>query len=210
MRRRFCLPRVITVVLVLAMCLDAMAQSALEEGEIRDGVYVNESLGWTMPVPEGWSVMSRERAEALEARGKESVEDTIGEEVDAEGLVDLLQLQMDERNVFQSTSEPFEEAYEGEWGEVTIGVRDVVIDTYLNAGLEVEYTDIMSEEVGGIPFEYFQLVIYTADGQPLLGQTMYSTLRRGFDFGASLTYDNDADRDTMLRAWRASTFSAPH
>lgn len=193
--------------LLLAGPGSATAERGLEEGEIRGGVYFSEEIGWSMPVPDGWDVMSRERAAALEARGQESVTSAIGMEIDTEGLKDLLVLQKDDSNAFQSSSQPFVEQYEGEWAETNLGVRDILIDTYVNAGLEVEYSDILTEEIDGVPFQVYQLLVYGPDGNALLAQTMYSTLLNGFDFGAGLTYNSTENRDQLLEAWRASKFT---
>ena len=195
------------ILLTSSVCPTVIADALSGETGIRDGYFFAEEIGWRMPVPEGWEVMGAEKIEALQDRGQEALSETLGAEIDPQGLKQLLNLQKAEPNNFQSTIEPFAENYEGEWHDNNAALRELLIDTYTNAGLGVEVSDTVQEVIGGVTFEYMEFRLLAPDGSELLRQAMYSSLINGFDFGASASY-NDAELGAeLLRAWKASTFT---
>jgi hypothetical protein len=174
---------------------------------LRDNAFFSDEVGWIMPVPEGWEVMSAERVEALDARGEASIEEHTGVEVDRAGLINLLHLQRDDYNAFQSTAELFVEEYDGEWKDNNEALKGVLRETYQNAGLGVMISETRIETVDGVVFETYTCTLSMPDGSELMKQTLYSSLIRGYDFGASISYNNENDRDEILAAWRNSTFA---
>lgn len=91
----------------------------IDEGKINEGIYYSKEIGWTMKIPNGWEITHRSTLEERTEKGLDAVNETAGIDYDVSGLKQLLNFQKDRLHIFQSTSEPFELEYEGEWEEIT-------------------------------------------------------------------------------------------
>ena len=192
--------------LVLASCGKVDPNTQIDEGTISGNYYTSDEIGWTMQIPDGWEILTRKQVDYYENKGTQLIEDTIGEELPIKGLKNLLDFRKDQFNVFQSTSQPFELEYEGEWEESNEALKEVLQQTYSGQGIDAKSTETRREEIDGVVFEVFDFILLAPNGDVVVRQTMYSCLRNGFDFGVNLTYNSDEARDVMLKAWRGSKF----
>ena len=204
------MPRVLSPFFITLLLWTVAAAESDSDGQfpaaVDDETYVNGLIGWSMPIPQGWSVMSTEKVAALEAKGQEAISEMEGAEASVGGMINFLNLHKGEKNAFQSSGEPFLEAYQGEWEDVNAQIKELLFDTYLNAGLGVEVTDTITETIDGVTFQFHEFTIFAPNGNEILRQRMYYALIKGYDFGASLSFDSEATRDELLDAWRASKF----
>lgn len=159
-----------------------------------------------MPVPEGWTIINSEESSDISDRGLEAVEETMGEPVDLSQLKNLISFKKNEFNNFQSTSEPFAEAYPGEWNANNNSVKQIVYMTYVNQGIAADSSETTLETIDGLDFKTYSFTIHAVDGTVILNQILYSCYRNGYDFGANINYNNDADKQEMLAVWRNSKF----
>lgn len=196
----------VTVALTLASCSPPDPNQHIEEGQLVESTYTSEEIGWTMQVPDGWTILSTKEVTGYEDTGKELLSETLGEEIEADELKNLLHFKKDRFNLFQSTSEPFVVEYEGEWSENNRALKKVILEAYENQGIPTESSEIRREEIDGIEFEVFEIFLIDSEGKTAITQTMYSSLINGYDFGANMTYNSDENRDVMLAAWRNSNF----
>jgi hypothetical protein len=127
-------------------------------------------------------------------------------EIDYSGLKNLISLQKDLFNIFQSTSEPFKVEYEGEWEENSAALKEIIYLTYLDQGIKADSSATTTEVIDGLEFQKYSFTIYSPNGKLILGQIMYSRLINGFDFGVNINYNNDKYRDELLMAFRNSKF----
>jgi hypothetical protein len=67
-------------------------------------------------------------------------------------------------------------------------------------------TSSTSEKIGSLTFDVFKLTTYYINGAINIHAETYSALINGYIFGASIMYDNEADKQTMMGAWRKSKF----
>ncbi|MEJ6829103.1 MAG: hypothetical protein QNK61_02815 [Akkermansiaceae bacterium] len=193
-------------VIALSSCSKVDPNTQIDEGTISDGYYTSEEIGWTMRIPDGWTILSRKKVDEFERKGSELIGDTLGEDLDFQGLKNLLDLQKDQFNIFQSTSQPFEVEYDGEWEETNEALKDVLLETFQNQGIKAAISETRIENIDGVVFNIYDTTIFAPDGKVILHQTMYSSLINGYDFGANLSYNNEDFRDIMLTAWRESKF----
>ena len=198
------------VILLVTACGQLDPNDQIDEGEIVENVYRSEEIGWTMEIPNGWKLLTREQVDGYENKGKEMLLDAFSEDFDFDGLKNLLHFQKNQFNVFQSTSEPFLEEYEGEWSENNRALKDVLLETYRSQGIQVESSEIEIEEIDGVKFEVYNIVLKAPNGKVVVTQTMYSSLINGYDFGANMTYNSDGARDVMLGVWKKSKFVRTH
>ena len=62
------------------------------------------------------------------------------------------------------------------------------------------------EKIDGLDFHKYSFTIYSPDGEIILNQIMYGRLINGFDFGVNINYNNNKDRDELLKVFKNSKF----
>ena len=191
---------------LLTACSEYGANKQIDEGAIENGSYTSGELGWTMQIPNGWNIVSKESTQKLSDKGRKAIEDTLGEKVDASGTKNLLSFSKNQFNMFQSTSEPFEIEYDGEWEENNRAIKEIILTTYKDQNIQAEATEISIEKVGGLDFEKYEIDIFGPNGKIILNQLMYSRLINGYDFGININSNNLIDKNTMLAVWLSSSF----
>ena len=178
----------------------------IDEGKITENKYHSKEIGWTMEIPKGWNVTHKSVLEERTEKGLNAINETAGIEYDASGLKQLLNFQKNKFNIFQSTSEPFELEYDGEWEENNAGLKELIYNTYLQKGMKTDSTETKTVEIDGLKFQSYEFTIYSPKGDVILNQIMYSRLINGLDFGVNINYNNESDKKEMLNVWLNSKF----
>ncbi|MBD3864671.1 hypothetical protein [Olleya marilimosa] len=178
----------------------------IDEGKITENKYHSKEIGWTMEIPKGWNVTHKSVLDERTEKGLDAINETAGIEYDASGLKQLLNFQKNKFNIFQSTSEPFELEYEGEWEENNAGLKELIYNTYLQRGMKTDSTETKTIEIDGLKFQSYEFTIYSPKGDVILNQIMYSRFINGLDFGVSINYNNESDKKEMLDVWLSSKF----
>lgn len=159
-----------------------------------------------MKIPEGWNVTHRSVLDKRTKKGLDAISETAGIEYDESELKHLLNFQKNNYNIFQSTSEPFEIEYEGEWEENNAGLKDLIYQTYIQKGIKTDSTETTIVTIDGLKFQSYGFTIYSPKGEVILNQIMYSRLINGLDFGVNINYNNESDKNEMLEVWLNSKF----
>lgn len=198
---------IITIILFsLQSCNLNDPNKNVDEGEIQGKNYKSEEIGWTMEIPDGWTVVDKDLTEERNNKGQKALEKSMGQKVDFTGLKNLLSLQKGQFNVFQSTSEPFTLDYEGQWKETNAAVKSIIFSTYKDQGIKADTSITTIEKIDGLDFHKYSFTIYSPDGEIILNQIMYGRLINGFDFGVNINYNNNKDRDELLKVFKNSKF----
>lgn len=201
----------ITPFTIILFCLCFVSCGALDpnkhidEGDVRDQIYESQEIGWTMAIPNGWSVTRKSVSDERTKEGLNAFKESAGIDYDASGLKQLLNFHKDRAHVFQSSSEPFPLLYEGEWEENGERLKHLIYETYTSQGVRVD-TSSSKKKIDNLDFEVFHIKIYSPEGETLLYQDMYSRYINGFDFGVNLSYINEKEKNEMLTAWENSKF----
>lgn len=192
--------------LSLTSCGQVDPNKNIDEGNVEGNIYTSKEIGWTIEIPKGWTVVDKEKTKETNEKGLKALEETIDGEIDFSGLKNLISLQKDQFNIFQSTLEPFELEYEGEWEENNAALKEIIYTTYLNQGMKSDSSATTIEKIDGLEFQKYSFTIYSPKGEVILKQIMFSRLINGFDFGVNINYNNDKDRDELLKVFRKSKF----
>jgi hypothetical protein len=199
-----------TIVLSISLALATRGQvdpnKNIDEGKIEGNTYTSNEIGWKMEIPKGWAVVEKEKTKENNEKGLKALQETMDGEIDYSGLKNLISLQKDLFNIFQSTSEPFKVEYEGEWEENSAALKEIIYLTYLDQGIKADSSATTTEVIDGLEFQKYSFTIYSPKGKFILSQIMYSRLINGFDFGVNINYNNDKYRDELLMAFRNSKF----
>lgn len=192
--------------LVVTSCQSSDPNRNVDEGNIEGKIYTCREIGWEVTIPDGWKIIDIEQTEATNQKGLDMLEETLDQEIDDSGLRNLISLKKNQFNIFQSTMEPFELEYEGEWEENNAFLKEILYDTYANQGIHTDSTITTIEKIDGVDFQTYTFTIYGPQGDVILNQIMYSSHINGLDFGVNINYNNDKDRDELLSMFRNSTF----
>lgn len=190
----------------LISCKQIDANKQIDEGEFEKNVYTSYELGWIIKIPEGWEIITREENEKFEKKGLDAMEKLVDGEIDASGLKNLIGFQKNQFNLFQSSTEPFFEEYEGEWKENDILIKDLIFNTYVSQGIKVDSSETKTIKISGLNFESYEFTIYAPNGDVILNQIMYSRLMNNLSFGVNINYNNEEDKKEMLHIWKNSKF----
>ena len=197
------------VFVILFSCKNLDPNNQIDEGNIENSVYKNREIGWQMDIPKGWYIISKEETDKFQKKGEDALQPMLEEDIDVSQLRNLLSFKKNMFNMFQSTSEPFEIEYEGEWEENNMALKALIQDTYLQQGIKATSSDITTEIIDSLDFKVYSFIIYSPDDKVILNQIMYSRWIDGFDFGVNINYNDEALRDDMLTAFRNSKFTRP-
>jgi hypothetical protein len=189
----------------LVSCGPPDPNKQVDEGKVKGEVYHSTEIGWTITIPPGYTVITKDKLEENDKKGMEAIKQVNKDSIDVSQLKHLISFQKDRFNLLASTSEPFKEDYPGQYAAHNIGLDKLIYETIVNQGIK---TDSSSETVmvQGIPFHLFTTTLYTADGSVLLKQLLYSTLINGYDFGVNINYTGDDAKKVMMAAFMNSKF----
>lgn len=193
-------------ILALTSCKPSDPNKSVEEGKVEGNIYTSEEIGWTMEIPQGWKVIDKEKSEEFQEQGKKALENNTDATVDLNGLKMLISFQKDQFNIFQSTSEPFNQEYEGQWEENNAATKAIIYATYVNMGIQADSTATKTISIDGLDFQSYTFAIRAPEGNVIMTQTMFTRYINGFGFGANINYNNEKDRDEMFKAFLNSKF----
>lgn len=202
------LPSIILTIysLVIISCGQKDPNKQIDEGIIKGEIYESEEIGWSIEIPKDWKIISKDKVEANEEKGKSAIEKSSGLQIDTRALKHLISFQKNQFNIFSSTSEPFKEEFPGEYQQNNKGLNEILYNAFVDQGIKADSAS-GTETIQGLEFNTFYTTVYAPDGKVILNQIMYSRLINGYDFGVSINYNNDEDKKVMIDAWEKSKFT---
>lgn len=183
-------------------------QNEMEVGKLdASGVYSVEEIGWTVKLPQGWDVLTKEQLKQNTERGKEVMEESLKAEVDASGLQQLLNLRKNMLNSFLSTIEKFDPEGIGSWEENNKMIFEAVKQTFESNGVKATYSEDTAL-IDGLRFNVYKTNIYGPDEKEIIMyQSSYCRLINGYDVGINIIYNNEKDRKELEKMLFESMFS---
>jgi hypothetical protein len=192
--------------LMIISCGQADPNKQIDEGNVKGETYESKEIGWSMEIPKNWTIISKDKMEVNDQKGKKAIEKSAGIKVDTKGLKHLISFQKDQFNIFASTSEPFKEEFPGEYQQNNKALNEIIYKTFVDQGIKVDSAS-GKEIIQGLEFNAFYTTIYTPGGKVILRQILYSRLINGYDFGVNINYNNEKDKTIMIDAWKKSKFA---
>lgn len=190
-----------------AFALVILLLSACQPGTKKIPVtFQSHKIGWAITIPDGYSIMSDDKINDMNAKGKAAIENVYDSAITIDSLINLLTFSKDAFNMLGSTIEPFREEYPGEYAENNKGIQQLIYETYKSQGIKADSSSGM-ETIAGVKFHVFYTTIYAPDGKVILNQILYSTLRKGYDFGVHINYNKPEEKEILLKAFRNSKFT---
>ena len=188
-------------------CKEVDPNNQIDEGNIENNIYKSNEIGWEIEIPKGWDLITMEETDAFQDKGEDLLQTMVEDDIDMSQLRNLLAFKKNAFNMFQSSSEPFEIEYEGEWKENNIALKELLEDAFAQEGIKMKASDISTEIIDGLEFMVYTFTIYSPDDKVILTQIMYSKWINGFDFGVNINYNDEDYKNEMLTALRNSRFT---
>jgi len=191
----------------LSSCGNSDPGRQVDEGDVSDGIYRSEEIGWTIQIPAGVEVSSISETERLRELGAGAMEDTLDEGIDTKGVKTLIGFQFDRFNRLQSTTEPFKDIEGSSWEENNDALKDLIRNTYKDQGVAAKFSETRTEKIDGLDFRVYDIAILAPDQSVILNQILYSRLINGFDFSVNINYQREENKEVMMTAWKSSRCS---
>jgi hypothetical protein len=166
----------------------------------------NAEVGWKVEVPAGWVITSDLEAFEKSDKGVQMFEESMNQEIEILGLINLLKISKYDVNTFDVTALPFIEEYINEWRITHEFWNDQFIATYADQGLTAVSGPIETVNINGVEFITNTIEVTKPGDEKLLRQTFYASLYNGFDFSASMTYMENELMEEMLAILKSSEF----
>lgn len=191
---------------ILNSCGSTDPNSEIDEGFISDETYTCEEIGWTMEVPRGWEIKSRESLQESTEKGLEMMEENSNVIIDDSGLRHLLNFEADLGNSFLSNIESFPIKDKSEYDANQNMIFELIQEAYRGEGIDFD-ADKYTERVDQLVFNVIKLELYGEHGETLLTQLIYTRHILDYNFSVTLNYSDEDKKKTLLTSWRSSKFS---
>ncbi|WP_222166473.1 hypothetical protein [Edaphocola aurantiacus] len=168
--------------------------------------YHSKEIGWTITVPEGYTLSKTEELDRIQEKGKELMENSLGEEIDMSGVKHLANFTKNQFNQFQSNIEPFDTAADGNWYAHDQLLKGFIYETFTQQGIHVDSSVTEAVTISGKQFQHYTFSIYGPDQQVILRQDIFGALLNGYSFGVNINYNDSTAYKEMLQAWQSSVF----
>ncbi|WP_343747708.1 hypothetical protein [Fluviicola sp.] len=201
---RFFLRLTIGALLSLSSCMQPAKKT--DEGKIRGHNYSSKEIGWTIKIPQGWEVLDLKKVREADKKGVKAMEKVINRKIDYHTIRNLISFQSNPYNIFRSNSKPFNMKYKEEWEDSLGKMKRIIYDTYQNLGITIDTSETTIKRIDGLDFYRYDFIIFDPKGKATLKQINYCRLINGFSFGVSISYNNEKDKNEMLKAFKESTF----
>ena len=172
-------------------------------GALSGDVYRNDRVGWTMRIPDGWNVMSKETTDEVYSKANQIAEDSGGLEMG--GSKTLLNFKRDFGNdSFLSVTQSWKGMgliVAPDSFEFLKSQKDALENIMRSQGVTVDFTLNKEETIDRKTFKRFD-----ATASNGVSQTYYFALQDKFFFCAILTYTSNSSKEELFEAWQSSRF----
>lgn len=185
--------------------LSACNLSAPKEEETTPKIYNCKEIGWTIEIPKGFQSLSKNRMEANAEKGKAAIGKVTEGEIKTDGLKHLVNFQKNQFNSLNATIEAYKEKQDGDYIKNNQTVKKLIFDAYASQKIKID-TVSGKEMIAGYLFNRFDIKIYGPNHEVLINQIMFNQLIKGYDFGVNINYNNNVDKESLIRAFEKSKF----
>jgi hypothetical protein len=168
--------------------------------------YIFKAVGWTMTLPPEFKIVDSAKNANLKETGRKIIADANNINLDISSTRILIAAMKAPRNSFSAAIIPFDPKKDGPYSAVRRRVKEVLYKTFVekipDGKIDSSSTNIT---IDGLAFYKFQ-VVGTLKGKTLFHMVLLSKDYKGYDFGISYLYVDDATRDQVETILRTCKF----
>ena len=165
----------------------------------------NKDFKWRITIPANFESISDEQYAQLQQKGTDALQKEAGEKIE-NNSVRIFAFRSDRFHYFESNSQPFDAATDGDFYSVCKGVDGMVFNTFKNqipATAKIDST-LSTETIDNLTFQRFQLKITI--NNTVLNLLLYNRLFDKKELTVTIFYVDQSQGDQLLTAWRNSKF----
>ncbi len=183
-------------------------QSELYTGKIDSTYkYTCSEIGWQTMLPKDWNMLTKEQLNDMNAKGKDLLEKSTGQQVDMSAVKELVNMRKDKFNSFLSTIEHYDSTLFRSVSEYNSYIDKMITNAYTSKNIKFDDKED-SEQIDGVMFQTLELHLYAPGSDNIiLTQKMFSAILHGYGFSMTINYNNDADKQTLMNVVNSSTFN---
>lgn len=167
-----------------------------------DKKYSFRQVGWTITLPNDFTVIDSHDNSIRMERGKRAIEDANDVKADISTTVTLISATKNTYNYFNSTITPFDSTIDGNYLALNKDLKNMVYKTMYEKMPEGKIdSTTTTQTIDGITFDKFSLNI-NIPGKTSFMMILLTKLYKGYDFGITYLFLDDKIRnqiDTMLK-----------
>lgn len=194
------------IFLITLMSCKTNQNKLLDEGKIKRGVYYNKEIGWTMKIPEGWSINPKQDLEERSKKAKHLIKESTETNADISKLKRLLSIQKNSNHIFESSIETYKFDSKEKWKDNINRNRKIIYDSYKFYGIKID-TSSSIEVIDNLEFDVFHIELEGLNKQNQKSYLdLYVKYLNGFEFIVGLNYLNEKEKNEIKEAWKNSKF----
>lgn len=167
--------------------------------------YYNKQFKWKITIPASFDSVPVAVWNQMRNRGTSAIEETYDGKIEDQSQT-LFVVRSDMFNYFESNFQPFDTTKDGPYEETYKAVNDMMYGTF-KAQMPRAVLDSASsfETIDGLQFHKFTVTV-TIPQKMVMEALMYSRLFGKYEFSLNIMATNGEKKETLLKAWRTSTF----
>jgi hypothetical protein len=169
-------------------------------------VYKFKEVGWTIQVPDAFTVLDSIEHKSYLDQGQKAIENTYDTSLDFSASRTLIAMTIGDFNQFSSTITPFDPAVDGSWKDVENSIKLTLMETISSQAPQIAIDTSSSVAViDKLRFNIFYIKM-TYPNKLVLHSYLYTRLHRGYDLGISFSYMDEAIGKQMKEIIATSKF----
>lgn len=165
-----------------------------------------KTIGWTITIPVGWTIIDQAESADRHARGKSLIEESAKGKFYPVQITHLANFKKNEANKFRSNMEPFQSEQYPDFKDQVQFTKQLLCRTYEVNGVIFDSTATETVKVSGKDFVHYNFVLYNANREVVLKQEIYCRKVKDYVLNVMIVYNNDTDYKEMLQAFQTSVF----
>jgi hypothetical protein len=166
-------------------------------------------VGWTISLPTDFKMMDSAQIQQLNNKGATAIQNTYDTTIDFAQTKTLFSMTEGQYNYMTATLTAFNAERDGNWFENNEGLKVVLMETFRSQtpGVKIDSSST-TKNIGGLEFSVFQLdLVYP--NKMKMRMNSYSRLHKGYDFGITMCYVDEAEGKKLENAVLTSKFIKP-
>lgn len=179
-------------------------QSVLTTSEIKS-IPINEKISWNIQLPKGWNVISQQKMDKIESKGKKAMEETIGEEVEM-NHENLVTINKNQFNSLIANRQVYDSIIDGPYVELQDLLFKSILEAYRNQGIKFDY-QYGNDTIDGMSFRTLSTTLYAPQtNEIILNQILWDRLFDDYALMININYNNDTDKNKLMNLVESSSF----
>jgi hypothetical protein len=170
-----------------------MLMTACSQGHHDSRQYTLKEVGWTITLPPDFKVADSAKTADQMQQGKKAIEESTNTKVDMSTTKTLINATKG-HNTFNVTITGFDPKTDGDFAATNQITKNMVYQTFANQMPDAKVdSNSSSTTIGGLDFDQFHVNV-KVKGQTIFNMYVLTKLYKGYDFGITYLYVDEASK----------------